>query len=170
MKISLIALIALISMAGCSDSKSGVLQGCDAQWHNSRSDNPYCYDLQLQLAESASVGDLAVIKSLIAKGANVNGGAYQSQSALTAAASSGHHDTVHYLVETGATVNRIEGVGNTALKSAAYYGHVQSALILLKNGADLCEATETSALDEAKRSGNDEMIDLLVRWGADKCG
>lgn len=142
---------------------------CDARWYGTPSEDERCYDLQMKLAEAADKGDIPAMKDAMSKGANVNGGAYQSLSALTAASYQGHHDAVLFLIQSGAKVNRVQGVGSTALKSAVVNGHKKTIEILLDNGADICESTESSALQYALESGNAEIIDMLIKAGAEEC-
>jgi len=150
-------------------SKNVVASRCEARWYATPSENQRCYDLQTQFAEAAWEGDIERMKKSIENGANVNGGAYQSLSALTAAASQGHDGAVLFLIQSGASINRVEGVGNTALKSAVANGRKRTIEILLENGANICENTESSALQYAIESDSAEVIDMLIRAGAKEC-
>lgn len=137
--------------------------------YNTSSDDPRCYELQKQLDAAAWAGDVSGIREAIRNGADVNGGFYQSLSALTAAASQGKDDAVELLIQSGAEINNVEGIGNTALKSAVSFGHKETVKILLENGADVCEKTESTALQYAIESDNTEIIDMLVKAGAKEC-
>jgi len=168
MKTDFLGLCVLIFATSCV-TNSDLSRQCDSRWYNTKSEDPHCYDLQLQLAEAASLGDVSQIKDLIDQGANVNGGAYQSLSALSAAASNGHEGATIFLLDSGAEINRVQGMGHTALKSAVGSQNPRVVQALIDKGADVCEDTDGSALDEAMRLGDQEVVDLLVRSGAQKC-
>lgn len=161
---------ALTLVTGCATAESSSSGFCEARWYSTKSENPACYDLQLQLVEAASLGDVERIEELVNNGANVNGGAYQSLSALSAAASIGHERATIFLLRFGAEINRVQGMGHTALKSSVASRHRRVAQLLLENGADVCEDHDGSALDEAIQLGDQEMVDLLIRSGAADCG
>ena len=142
---------------------------CEAIWYNGPSENERCYKLQEQLSNAVITGDVQGVTNAIKNGANVNGGYYQSLPVLETAASAGKADVVIVLINAGARVNRVRPLGQSALKSAASYGHKGTVKALLENGADVCEKTEFTALQAATESRNSDVVEMLVRAGAQNC-
>ena len=73
--------------------------------------------MSFELAEAAERGDLTLVKSLIANGANVH--AYDD-SALIWASNNGHLDVVKYLVSVGVDIHARD---DYALRMASGNGH-----------------------------------------------
>jgi ankyrin repeat protein len=87
------------------------------------------------------------------------------------AAVRGPADAVRLLLESGANAAAPSGFGGyTPLMGAAYSetGSVESIKLLLKAGADVNSRAPTgdTALQLARRRGNTEIVDLLVKAGA----
>lgn len=79
-----------------------------------------------------------------------------------------HLDAVRALVERGAEVNTLNECGGTPLSEAASLGYVALVRYLLSVGVKLrVEGQEESVLHEGVRSGNVEMVKLLIEAGAD---
>lgn len=87
---------------------------------------------------------------------------------------SGQSEAVTYLIDAGANKNFERDFGQTALNSAVFYGHKETVKALLAEGADICSCMITDppdppALSYAIKSGDQEMVGLLVRAGALNC-
>ncbi|RSL93028.1 hypothetical protein CDV31_014881 [Fusarium ambrosium] len=93
------------------------------------------------LLYAAQNGHEAVVKLLVAAGANVNaagGGGYGGQTALQVAAIGGHGEIIEKLLAVGADVNAASGYnGPTALQAAAGEGHGEIVEKLLATRADI---------------------------------
>lgn len=80
------------------------------------------------------------------------------------AADRGHASILDLLLTHGADVNSIDGdCGQTALHYAVSCGHIESVRVLLKHGADrsIRDSDETSCLDIAKESDDNEILQIL---------
>jgi hypothetical protein len=93
-------------------------------------------DLDQQLIEAAARGDMALVKTLLEKGAHVNGKDRQGETALVSAATEGHLELVRLLLEKGAELNAKDKEGSTALIRAMDRRHGEVAKLLLAKGAD----------------------------------
>lgn len=80
-----------------------------------------------QMIRTAGEGDTAVARSLLQRGADVNGEAVGRLTALRAAAGQGHLDTVKMLLDMGADIKASNGAGQTAEDMARAGGHAQVA-------------------------------------------
>ena len=106
--------------------------------------------LNLELFNAAENGDLAKVKLLTEKGADVNArttGDVEGGTALMNASGMGHLDVVKFLVEKGADVNAVatgdvEGGSATVLIIAADGGHLDVVKLLIENGADVNAANK----------------------------
>lgn len=116
--------------------------------------------LDQQLDEAVKKGDVALIKTLLDKGASVNPVDKRSRTPLMDAAFEGHLEVVKLLLEKGAAVTAEDYLNQTALSYAAFRGHVKVVTLLKKRGAhmDLRIAAMLGDLAEAGR---------LISEGAD---
>lgn len=116
-------------------------------------------------------GDLEKVKSLIAKGANVNDGDAEGRTALHLAASRGHIEVVRLLLANGADPNSRERVsGATPLHLATEVDHKEMAELLLGRGADVnarYKQINITPLQIAASQGNKDLVTLLIAHGAD---
>jgi len=148
---------------------------------DSPADDPRCYQLQESLNTAVLNNDLNGIKNALQSGANVNGRYYHSFAPLTEAAMSGNKEAALLLIENGADVNKSGDFWKTSpLQQAVNYGHIGVAEILLENGADICHKANwdvsgiwdnpnPTALDIARKNGNESAVDLLISFGARRC-
>ncbi|KAI1358419.1 hypothetical protein F5Y08DRAFT_345737 [Xylaria arbuscula] len=137
---------------------------------------------QTALQAAAAEGDLALVQSLVSKGAMINlpGKEFSGMTALQAACfrrclSSTEDATValvNFLLDNGADVNAPPSAlgGLTALQACASTGSIRIAMILLDHGADVNappdEMYNASALDHAAGYGRLDMVKLLIDLGA----
>ena len=126
--------------------------------------------IQDQFAAGVEVGNLALIKSAVVAGAEVDVPLKFGYTALVTAASRGRADIVKVLLDAGADVNLLDGaVGNAALHYAASDGHTGVVKMLLEAGADVNlqgEGHPTFALMGAVENGHVEIVKRLLDAGA----
>ena len=146
------------------------------------------------LIAAAKKGDAAAVKSLLAKGADVNAKTRYNQTPLMFAAERGHLEIVKILIEAGADVNATDTFYKffTPLYGAASKGHAEVVKLLLEKGArskeqalafgaqeghasvvkvalevgGLAQGTLDSALDSVDEAKNKEIAEMLKKAGA----
>jgi ankyrin repeat protein len=123
-----------------------------------------------------SAGDLAKVRLLISKGADVNAGSKQGRTPLIVAAShDGASEVVKFLIEKGAHISAKDGAGSTPLVAATEANDTASVKLLLQKGADVNVAGNfyeggipgQTPLMNAAAHGNIDVIKLLLAKGAD---
>jgi ankyrin repeat protein len=117
----------------------------------------------------ARTGALDTVKSLLARGADVNAKeTAEGQTALMWAAAEGHTDVVQALIERGADVHARSARGYTALLLTAREANVETTEALLAAGADVNEAAKdgTTALVVATVRGHTQYATILLNHGA----
>lgn len=95
---------------------------------------------------------------------------YKGSSALLRAAKMGMTETVKLCIKYGANLNACTEDHRTALIHAADNGHVEIAELLLADQAthiSACDMTGDSATYLAARNNNPDMLETLLRHGAD---
>ena len=126
------------------------------------------YDNPLQVA--SKYGDIAIVRSLLRAGCDVNRKGGEFGTALIAACTSGSAEVVKVLLEHNANPN-IQGCWemDNALQAACQKNNAESILLLLENGADpnLHGGANGSALHAAFSTGNEVIIRELLKRGAD---
>lgn len=115
------------------------------------------------LHRAAAGGDSAVAALLIEYGANVNARTIVPYEPLHIAATAGHTAVVEVLLEAGARTDTHEQTRRTPLACAVRKLHLETAEMLLQRGVTIDEG----ALIDAVETGNVEVVELLVRYGAD---
>jgi ankyrin repeat protein len=121
------------------------------------------------LTKAASVGDLANIRNLVEKGADVNEKIKDGtgRTALIKAAEKGHIDIVRYLIGKGADVNyKADMSGDTALEDAAAGGYIDVVGLLIEKGA-LVNNGGVTPLIAAAEKGHTDVVRFLIEKGAD---
>ena len=117
-----------------------------------------------------AAGHPAIVRALIAHGADINARDMFGKTALMHAAAGGHTDSADLLLSAGTDVNARSGIGATALIEAAMNGHVGAIDLLLSKGADVgVEDTKDglTALMAASMKGHVEAAKVLLARGAD---
>lgn len=89
------------------------------------------------LNNAAMNGDLPRVKTLLAKGADINAKDHDGMTALMLASITGHVDVVQVLLAKGADVETKENDGATALILASENGFTEVVKALLAKGADV---------------------------------
>jgi ankyrin repeat protein len=122
-----------------------------------------------QLLAAAQEGDTADVKSLLAKGADINSRGPYGNTPLMAAALTGHADTLRLLLARGADLNARGNTGRTALMEAALQGYAEAAKVLLDSGADVNGKDEGgwTALFWAAFAQRRVIVRMLLEKGAD---
>ncbi|KAL7895629.1 hypothetical protein HDV64DRAFT_257366 [Trichoderma sp. TUCIM 5745] len=118
-------------------------------------------------------GQEAVVKLLLAAGADVNAAAESfGGTALQRAAKEGDQEIVKMLLTAGADVNAAPADsywGATALQAAAWKGHQEIVKMLLVAGANVNAIDESGrqpAVEAATRGGYQEIVEMLLVAGA----
>jgi ankyrin repeat protein len=127
-------------------------------------------EMERNLIQSAYSGDLAKVKVLVSKGANVNVREQKKRTPLIFAATNGHTSIVEFLINKGAEVNARDSSGQTALIYAAKRSFNETAAVLLKNGAEVNVKSKKkgiTALMLAAVWDNEELVKMLLKHGAD---
>lgn len=118
--------------------------------------------LNEQLYEAARKGDVAEVKAVLDRGADVNAKFRYGATALFKAAERGHTEVVRLLIERGADVNvKDTFYGATAISWAVQKGHTGVVRAILAKSAD--EAGDV--LLDGVRSGNAEMAAAALDTG-----
>ena len=117
----------------------------------------------------ASVGDVEMVRRLLAEGAWADATNLAGYTALHLAAQWGEDRAVEELLRSGATVDAKGGAGWTPLVLAAANGFASTTELLLKAGADPngSDLEGRTSLDFASAFGDADVVGLLLRAGAD---
>ncbi|RLO06923.1 hypothetical protein DYB28_012658 [Aphanomyces astaci] len=132
-------------------------RGADANYANQKGTTP--------LMRAAQEGQAAVVSALLGKDADSNAANMEGMTALMLASQRGHADIAEILISAGALVDKqTVRHSSTALLLAAKRGHAGAITMLLTAGADmfLKDERDKTALDNAARRGNDELIRILT--------
>uniref|UniRef100_F1KPG7 Ankyrin repeat and KH domain-containing protein mask n=1 Tax=Ascaris suum TaxID=6253 RepID=F1KPG7_ASCSU len=127
-------------------------------------------ELHTALMEASMDGHYEVARLLLDHGAPVNLTSDSFESPLTLAACGGHAKLVELLLDRGAEMEEPNDEGYTPLMEASREGHLDVARILLDRGAQTntqTDETGETALTLAACGGFKEVVELLVRRGAD---
>lgn len=155
---------ALFKAAGEGDARQveGLLkQGADVNTQNHAGFTP--------LHAAASAGHEAVVRVLLAKGAQINVADHIiGVTPLHGAASAGHEAVVRLLSEKGATLSGVAKVLGTPLHGAARKGHEAVVRLLLMKGAPInaLDQDGKTPLYEAANEGHEAVVRLLLEQGA----
>jgi ankyrin repeat protein len=122
-----------------------------------------------EVADAAMKADVATVRALIQKKADVNAAQVDGATALHWAVYRDNVEMAEALVRAGANVKSANRQGVTPLSMAALSGNPRIVSVLLKAGADAKERAPNgeTMLMFAARNGNAETVRLLVEAGAD---
>ena len=122
-----------------------------------------------EVADAAMKADVASVRALIQKKADVNAPQVDGSTALHWAVHRDNSEMVDALIKAGANVKNANRQGVTPLSMAALYGNPRIVDSLLKAGADAKERGPNgeTMLMFAARNGSPDVIKLLVAAGAD---
>jgi pectate lyase len=126
-------------------------------------------EVPISLPEAAAGGDIDEVKSLIAKGADVNAWDTSKIPPLHFAVMNGHKQVVELLIAKGADVNAGDGFNKKPLHEAVRGRHKDVVALLIDNGANVNARArwDYTPMYYAAWSGITEMVELLVEKGAD---
>ncbi|MGH8080421.1 MAG: ankyrin repeat domain-containing protein, partial [Lysobacter sp.] len=127
--------------------------------------------LRKYLFDAARAGDVAVLKSLLARGVDVNLRDERGSTALILAAYYGKSDAVQALLDAGASPNLGDSArGNTALMGALFRGESESARKLLadtRTDVNARNAAGQTAAMFAALFGRGDLVEALAARKAD---
>lgn len=116
-------------------------------------------DTPLTLA--AALGDVGMVKMLLAHNANVNGLNDDGQSALITAAANGKVDVMRILIDAQADLYVTEPIDieqHTALSRATYFNHKEAVDLLIEAGMDTTVNGDCAAIYYASNPEIKEML------------
>jgi ankyrin repeat protein len=122
-----------------------------------------------RLIDAVKQGNVAAVRGLIARHANVNAAEPDGMTALHWAVRGGEAEMAQLLVRGGADVNAANRYGVTPLSLAAQTGEPRLVDLLLEAGADANRSSSEgqTPIMTAARTGNPEVIRSLAAYGAD---
>ncbi len=125
--------------------------------------------LSRALIKAAEQGDVAAVKALLAKGADVNAKDWRGATPLTAAARKGRVELAKALLDRGANPNVQDDNYETPLIAAADQGHVNMVKLLLARGAAVNGGSMDgrTALTVAAGEGRLKAMTVLLEKDAD---
>ncbi|WP_081488941.1 ankyrin repeat domain-containing protein [Cupriavidus basilensis] len=123
--------------------------------------------LDHNLLAAATLGDLELVKRLLASGASAQAADERGRSALLVAVYSRHTEVAKALVAAGADVNRKDMESNSPFLLAASTGQLELVQLALAHGADLnsTDSYDNTALIAACEHGNTEVVKVLLKAG-----
>ncbi|XP_067911771.1 ankyrin repeat and SAM domain-containing protein 6-like [Heterodontus francisci] len=131
---------------------------------------------------AAGNGHEQLVRFLLMKGASVDSRNRYGWTPLMQAARFGHPSVAHVLLENGGDANAVNKLGASVLAAAARGGHVGLVRALLEGGARVDVGArepgrqeegpagaraELTALMVAAQQGREEVVRVLLEWGAD---
>ena len=108
-------------------------------------------------------GDPEILRALVARGADVNGGGEARVPPLILAARRGRLPVIEALLDLGAATEATDAMGNTALLMAASYGldPVVRLLVSKQAGLNVPNSRRDTPLDVARREGHADIVAYL---------
>ena len=115
-------------------------------------------------------GDLSVVQSMLAAGADVNAKTPAGNTPLISAAFHGQTAVVHALLAAGAQVNQTSNDGSSALMAASYHSRTDAIRALVEAGADVNASNRNrfTALSMTVINGHASAVKTLLDAGANR--
>lgn len=126
---------------------------------------------KVHLADAVALGDITMLKRLIAKGADVNMPVGNNgYTVLHTTAYFNNMEAARILLSHGARVDACDSDGWTPLHSACLYGRTSIARLLVSAGADVNarDSKGDTPLSDALQMGHKETAEFLRKHGARK--
>ncbi len=127
--------------------------------------------INVHFLENSEKGNLNMMKEFLELGADINTRNRNGTSALMLSAFNGHEEVSEFLIEKGIDIGSRDNGGFDALMVASECSKASVNLIkkLLEKGADIHAKSNrgSTALMAAAKIGHPEIVELLVRKGAD---
>lgn len=126
-------------------------------------------DERIDWLDAAREGKLAIIKTMLQNGFDIETKSDSGNTALKIASKKNHFELIDYLIEQGADVNsRSTRNRSTPLHAAAYRGHYEVVQLLLKHGADISARNHNgnTPLSLAAKKNHARVVELLLQSGA----
>jgi ankyrin repeat protein len=125
----------------------------------------YCSRFGTALTTAAAMGDLPMVRFLVARGADVN---VQDAYRTILAAAVEHPDVLSYLLNHGAKVNKPAKWDITPLGRAAFLGATAGIKVLLAHGANInhVDGNGDTPLMSAAGEGHVQAVQALIQGGA----
>jgi ankyrin repeat protein len=121
------------------------------------------------LHRASAIGCLSICELLIAHGADVNALGEHGKTPLHLATQLGHQNITELLLDCGANVNALDESKSSPLFEAARHHDLSVVQSLLDRGAEvnlIDDQSWTPLLRAFQHSGNDEIVRVLVTYGA----
>jgi ankyrin repeat protein len=150
-------------------ANNNLQQVLEALRHGADVNEPLNFGESPILTFSIGGGDVEIVKTLLAAGADVNRTTRCSDTALCCAIAKRYPEIVKVLLEAGADINIVTADDLTPLSLASRMGNVEIVKMLIGAGADV-NATDKdgkTALLEASCRGKTEIVKMLIEAGAD---
>jgi uncharacterized protein len=169
-----LALLALILVRGASGDRAAAMEEALDEGRGTAVVNhlnaglPVDYltsNRETPLFDAVRLGQMELLETLLARGANVNARSRRGSTPLLTAATYARIDAARVLLDRGAAVDAANADGRTALIAAAMQGNLALVQLLLERGANprLADARPKTALDYAREEGHSEVAALLER-------
>lgn len=123
-----------------------------------------------ELHDAVQSGDVAIVKSLLASGVDINETDYSIGTALHTAVGQGNDSIVELLIAHGADIEALSELnGARALHMAADFDELAIIGLLLNNGADIeaRDGEQRTPLLRAAGSGLNGVVEFLIARGAE---
>lgn len=119
---------------------------------------------------ASGMGHLDIVKLMIASGAEVNQQARYGQTPLHTATQGGQLKVMAALINNGADISALDYMSQTPLHYACLASRSEAVAVLLEQDAsniDVVDHGGSSALSLAARHGNDDIVQMILKYKVD---
>jgi uncharacterized protein len=166
--------VALTLLGGCvapqADSRQGAASALMTASVPPSSTATATMEYGMDLIGAAERGDVAAVRQLLDKGANVEARDASGKTALIAAAYANHLDVAKVLIDAGADVNTQDRTQQSAYLIATSEGYLELLHMTLAAGADVrsLDSYNGTGLIRAADRGHVEIVEALLRTDIDR--